>query len=109
MQATQEAVDTYRRLAKDRPDAFLPYLATSLGALGRCLAADARLRDAVEAFAEGVRTLAPAFEQLPEAFARLMGALVSEYLTHVKELGESPDMDLLAPIVAKFEEIKGSD
>ena len=109
LQAAQEAVDIRRRLAQDRPDAFLPDLARSLGVLGTCLAADARLRDAVEAFADGVRTLAPAFLRLPHAFASLMAALVSEYLTHVKELGESPDTDLLAPIVAKFEEIKGSE
>ena len=109
LKATQEAVDTYRGLAKDRPDAFLPDLARSLGVLGKCLAADARLRDAVEAFADGMRTLAPAFQQFPPAFASLMGALVSDYLTHVKELGERADMELLAPIVAKFEEIKGSE
>ena len=74
--------------------------------LGTCLAAEARPREAVDAFAEGVRTLAPAFCRLPQAFAPLMGALVSDYLRHVKELGESPDMDLLAPITAKFEEMK---
>jgi hypothetical protein len=71
-----------------------------------CLTAAARLHDAVEAFADGVRTLTPAFCRLPEAFAPLMGALVSHYLTHVKELGEHPDTELLAPVIAKFEEIK---
>jgi hypothetical protein len=76
--------------------------------LGRCLAADVRLQDAVAAFAEGMRALSPAFARLPRAFAPLMVALVSDYATHVKELGESPDMELLAPILAKLEEIKGS-
>jgi tetratricopeptide (TPR) repeat protein len=108
LHAAQEALDIYRRLVKDRPDAFLPDLARSLGVLGTCLAADGRLRDAIAAFAEGVRALAPAFRRLPEAFAPVMGALVSHYLTHVKELGESPDMELLAPILAKLEEITGS-
>jgi hypothetical protein len=61
----------------------------------------------VAAFAEGVGILMPAFCTLPQAFAPLMGTLVSLYLTHVKELGESPDMELLGPVVAKFEEIKG--
>jgi tetratricopeptide (TPR) repeat protein len=108
LQAAQEAVEIYRRLAQDRPDAFLPDLARSLGVLGTCLAADVRLRDAVAAFAEGVRALAPAFSRLPQAFASLMIALVSDYQTHVKELGETPDMELLAPILAKLEETKGS-
>jgi tetratricopeptide (TPR) repeat protein len=34
LQATQEAVDLYRRLAAQHPDAFLPYLAGSLANLG---------------------------------------------------------------------------
>jgi tetratricopeptide (TPR) repeat protein len=34
LQATQEAVDLRRRLAAQRPDAFLPYLAMSLNNLG---------------------------------------------------------------------------
>ncbi len=109
LQAAQEAVAIYRRLAQDRPDAFLPDLARSLGVLGTCLVANVRLQDAVAAFVEGVRALSPAFTRLPRAFAPLMGALVSHYLTHIKELGESPDMELLAPILAKLEEIKGSE
>jgi tetratricopeptide (TPR) repeat protein len=109
LQAAQEALDIYRQLAKARPDAFLPDLARSLGVLGTCLAADARLREAVAAFAEGVRALTPAFSRLPEAFAPLMRTLVSLYLTHTKELGESPDTELLAPILAKFEEIEDSE
>jgi hypothetical protein len=68
-----------------------------------------RLREAVGAFAEGVRTLAPAFLRLPQAFAPLMPALVSHYLTHVKELGESPDMELLSPIMVKLEELKAGN
>ncbi|MHC4357022.1 MAG: tetratricopeptide repeat protein, partial [Planctomycetota bacterium] len=119
--AAQEAVEIYRRLAKDRPDAFLPYLATlakdrpdafapnlatSLGALGTCLHGAARLKEAVEAFREGVEVLKPAFLALPGAFTELMGKLVSVYLSGAKELGEMPDMELLGPIVARFEEMK---
>ncbi|MBN2593666.1 MAG: hypothetical protein JXA81_09185 [Sedimentisphaerales bacterium] len=102
----QWPVDIYRRLAKDRPDAFLPDLARSLGVLGTCLHAATQLHDAVEAFREGVQILKPAFLKLPSAFAQLMGALLSEYISHAKELGETTDMEMLAPIIAKFEEIK---
>jgi hypothetical protein len=52
--------------------------------------------------------LPSAFSRLPQAFAPLMEFLVSRYLTHVKEAGESPDAELLAPILAKFEEIKNN-
>lgn len=38
-----------------------------------------------------------------------MGDLVSDYLSHVKELGEAPDMELLGPILPKLEEIKGHE
>ena len=37
-----------------------------------------------------------------------MTALVSDYLTHTKEAGETPDMELLGPIQAKLEEIDHS-
>ncbi|MHC4168468.1 MAG: tetratricopeptide repeat protein, partial [Planctomycetota bacterium] len=104
--AAQEAVEIRRRLAKDRPDAFAANLATSLGALGTCLHGAARLKEAVEAFREGVEVLKPAFLALPGAFTELMGKLVSVYLSGAKELGEMPDMELLGPIVARFEEMK---
>ena len=63
----------------------------------------------MEAFAEGVRVLTPAFCKLPRAFAPLMGSLVSDYLSHVKELGETPDSELLGPILPKFEELKDNE
>ncbi len=109
LQIAQESVDIHRRLAKDQPDTFLPDLARSLGVLGTCLAAKARLREAVDVFGEGVHTLSPAFWKLPKVFAQLMAMLVSGYVTQAKEAGETPDIKLLAPIVAKFEEIKGDD
>ncbi|MEN6337701.1 MAG: tetratricopeptide repeat protein [Phycisphaerales bacterium] len=109
LKAAQEGLDIYRRLANDRPDAFLPDLATSLRTLGRCLAADACLGEAVEAFAAGVRALSSPFSRLPAAFAPLMRSLVSDYLKHLEELGESADMELLGPILAKFEEMKNDE
>ncbi len=108
LRAAQEAVDLVRGLAEVRPNAFLPELARSLATLGTCLAAAARPHEAVVTFAEGVRTLSGMFFGLPQAFAPLMTALVSLYLTHVKGLGESPDTELLAPILTKPEETKDS-
>ena len=42
--AAREANDIYRRLATDRPDAFLPDLATSLNNLGNGLSGSAGAR-----------------------------------------------------------------
>jgi tetratricopeptide (TPR) repeat protein len=109
LKAAQESLDIRRQLAKDRPNVFLPDLATSLGTLGTCLAADARPGEAVEAFAAGVRALSSPFSRLPVAFAPLMRSLVSHYLRHLEELGESADMGLLGPILAKFEEMKNAE
>jgi hypothetical protein len=107
--AAQEAVEVYRGLAKDRPDAFLPDLARSLGTLGTCFRAANRRDDALRAFADGVRTLKPAFLAHTEAFAPLMGALARDYIMLSTEVGEAPDMELLAPILARFEEMRGKE
>jgi hypothetical protein len=52
--ATQEAVTSYRSLAKTRPDAFLPDLATSLNNLGFMLSELGRREDALAATQEAV-------------------------------------------------------
>ena len=105
LEATQEAVDIYRQLAKDRPDAYLPDLARSLGALGSNLRAASRPKDASAAFVEGIRALKPAFLALPAAHRPPMAAPVRDYVTVSGELGEEPDGELLAPIVTKLEEM----
>ena len=65
---TQEAVQTYRTLAADSPDEFLPYLATCLNNLGGTLSHLGRRDEALAATREAVeirRTLATA---CPEKF-----------------------------------------
>jgi tetratricopeptide (TPR) repeat protein len=52
--AVQGAVDIYRRLAKARPDAFLPYLALSLNNLGNLLSGPGRQGEALAAAQEAV-------------------------------------------------------
>jgi tetratricopeptide (TPR) repeat protein len=54
LQATQEAVDLYRRLAQQNPDAFLPYLAGSLNNLGAMLSEMGRREEALQAAQEAV-------------------------------------------------------
>ncbi|MFQ5401810.1 MAG: hypothetical protein ACE5E7_19710, partial [Anaerolineae bacterium] len=94
-----EAVEIRRRLAQRNPDAFLPDLATSLGAHGSVLRGLERYAEAVESFGDGVRVLTPFFLRLSQAFTGLMGALVSEYLNACQAAGQEPDGELLGPVL----------
>ena len=68
LQATAEAVEIRRRLAAQRPDAFLPDLATSLNNLGMRLSNLGRREEALQATAEAVEILRRLAAQRPDAF-----------------------------------------
>jgi len=68
LEATQEAVEIYRKLARQRPDAFLPDLAGSLNNLGSRLAGVGRLEEALEPTQEAVKIRRQLARQRPEAF-----------------------------------------
>jgi tetratricopeptide (TPR) repeat protein len=73
----QEALTVYRELAQQRPDAFLPDLARSLGAMGLIHENSGNAIQAFSCFEEGVAHLYPLFELNHDAFSGLMGVLVS--------------------------------
>jgi hypothetical protein len=60
-----------RRLAETRPDAFLPDLPMSLGALCNTLASAGRHWDAAAARLEGLTLIAALVERRPQAFGHL--------------------------------------
>jgi tetratricopeptide (TPR) repeat protein len=66
--ATQEAVKIYRQLAQQNPQAFLPYLATSLNNLGAMLSALGRREEALKATQESVDIRRKLAKQNPQAF-----------------------------------------
>jgi tetratricopeptide (TPR) repeat protein len=68
LEATQEAVDLYRRLAQQNPDAFLPNLARSLNNLGKVLSEMGRRAEALEATQEAVEIRRQLAQQNPDAF-----------------------------------------
>ena len=109
LSASAEAVDHYRSLAKSHPDAFLPYLAGSLNNLGAFLAALGRREEALAATTEAVRTLAPMFLRYPEALRGWMASCVGTYGRVSSELGQEPDLELLAPIVETLKELDLGD
>ena len=80
LEATKEAVDIYRNLAKQRPDAFLPDLATALGALHVVYKGMGRAEEAQGTIAEALEILTPLFEAVPQAHARLMAQVLKNYL-----------------------------
>ena len=56
LSATEEAAETWRTLAKARPDAFLSDLAMSLNNLGKILGDSGRHEDALHVVREAVQT-----------------------------------------------------
>jgi tetratricopeptide (TPR) repeat protein len=98
LEATQEAVEIRRRLARQYPEAFLPDLAESLGAYGKALLGLGRAPEAREAFAEGLRILLPFVREIPAAFRERADELLQGYLRACAEAGEAPDEALVAQV-----------
>lgn len=101
LEATEQAVQSYRQLAERNPDAFLPDLARSLGALGSIHHAEDPA-GAADVYKEGIRLLTPYFTQLPKAFAPLMASLVQAYARACEEGGHAVEEQLLAPLLPFF-------
>jgi tetratricopeptide (TPR) repeat protein len=78
LQATQEAVDLYRRLAEQHPDAFLPDLAASLNNLGARLSEMGRRAEALQATQEAVDLYRRLAEQHPDAFLPDLAASLAQ-------------------------------
>ena len=102
LSSAEEAVPLYRQLAQQRPDAFLPDLAMSLGALGNILQANAP-GEAATRFHEGIQLLSPLFLQLPQAHGQLMMALLQVYLLAAEQAGLEIDMALLGPVQERLQ------
>lgn len=98
LEATQEAVGLYRRLAEQRPDAFLPNLATSLINLGLRRSALGQREDALEATQEALLLLRPFFLRHPAAFGLQMTWIKTSYEEATAALGKEPNRELLAEI-----------
>ena len=88
-----------RELAKSNR-AFLPDLATSLGALGAVWRQADDLQAASECFREGLAVLLPAVVAHPQALQPLAVALLREYVATLEPLGLEPDAELLAAYLA---------
>ena len=68
LKATEEAVGIYRKLSELNPQAFLPYLASSLNNLGMMLSELGRREEALKVTEEAVKIRRKLSEQNPQAF-----------------------------------------
>jgi len=87
LQATQEAVDLYRRLAAQRPDAFLPDLAMSLNNLGNRLSEMGRREEALQATQEAVEIRRRLAAQRPDAFLPDLAMSLNNLGNRLSEMG----------------------
>jgi tetratricopeptide (TPR) repeat protein len=97
LRATQEAVDAYRGLAQQRPDAFLPDLARALNNLGAMQSNLGRREEALRATQEAVDIRRGLAQQRPDAFLPdLASALWSLGLVHLADGDHRRALDALA-------------
>lgn len=104
-QPAQEAVSIYRELAGKNPDAFLPDLARSLGAMGSVCRGLGRHVEALHHFEEGALLLHPCFEKSPRAFVHLLRSRLGDTLALLQACGQEPSGDLLK-VLRAFDSIR---
>ena len=91
-----------RQLAVQRPDAFMPDLATSLNNLAEHLRNLGRCEEAFTTAHEAVALLSPSFLTHPSRFAHLMSEMIQTYLHCAAQLQREPDVNLLLPLRKVF-------
>jgi len=109
LEATEEAVEKHRELAKKNPDAFLPDLAMSLNNLGNALSELGRREEALAATKESLEIRRKLAKKNPDAFlpdlAMSLGAhgSVLHGMERHKEAAESFEegLRLLVPFLQK--------
>jgi tetratricopeptide (TPR) repeat protein len=85
--ASDEAVEPYRRLAEQRPDAFLPDLAMSLNNLSNQLANLGRREPALAAIDEAVELYRRLAEVRPDAFLPDLASSLNNLSSSLADLG----------------------
>ena len=89
--AAREAVEIHRRLAADRPDAFLPDLATSLNNLGASLSNLGRREDALAAAREASDLYRRLAADRPDAFRPDLAMSLNNLGGGLSDLGRRED------------------
>lgn len=87
----EEAIEIYRALAKSRPDAFLPNLASALGNLSPILTHLRRPEDALAASQEAVEVYRTLVRVRPDAFLPDLATALNNLSTALTALGRPKD------------------
>ncbi|MEO1092542.1 MAG: tetratricopeptide repeat protein, partial [Pseudomonadota bacterium] len=90
-QASQEAVDIRRKLADQRPDAFLPDLAQALNNLGIQFSDLGRREDALQASQEATNLYRKLADQRPDAFLPDLAQALNNLGIRFSNLGRRED------------------
>ncbi|MCX6633607.1 MAG: SIR2 family protein, partial [Acidobacteria bacterium] len=90
LQATEEAVRLYRQIAAERPDAFLPDLASSLNNLGPVLSVLGRREEALQATEEAVSIRRQLAAERPDAFLPDLATSLGAKGTVLQRWGKRP-------------------
>jgi len=98
--AAEEAATFCRELAAQGPDAFRPNLAAALAVPANCLDSLDRSAEALAATVEAITALSEAFIEHSCDARHWMDPMVQQYQDRCERLGQSPDMELLGPVVA---------
>jgi hypothetical protein len=91
----EEGAGLYRELAGRNRDAFAEGLAKACWTLGDILTGLGRHAEAVQLFAEGIRTTLPGVRRYPAAYLDLCVALLRRYLSSAEEATIEPDVALM--------------
>ena len=89
--ATEEAADLYRKLAAERPDAFLPDLAMSLNNLGSDLSGAGRRDDALAATQKAADVYRKLAAERPDAFLPYLAGSLNNLGKMLSDLGRPED------------------
>jgi tetratricopeptide (TPR) repeat protein len=89
--AAQEATDIYRRVAAERPDEFLPNMASSLNNLGIRLSELGRHEDALAAAEEATGIYRRAVAERSDTFLPDLAAALNNLGAFLRELGRRED------------------
>ena len=88
LDATKESLDHYRRLADKHPEAFLPYVAMTVGNLGNRLSHLGDRQGALDTTKEALGHYRKLANNQPEAFLRYVAATLNNLGTRQSEMGD---------------------
>ena len=107
LEPAQKAVELYQRLAEKNPARFNPDLARIFGLIAHILNEAGRYQEAFSKAEDGLRKLRDHFFHLPQAYAGLIMAILTDYENARRHCGCDPDMELVSPIIEKLQELQG--